>query len=232
MIVVRRSEDRGHGDHGWLDSRHTFSFAGYHDPRHMGFGTLRVINEDRVRPGAGFGTHEHEDMEIVSYVLEGALRHEDSMGNGSVLRRGTVQRMTAGKGVRHSERNASDSEPVHFLQIWIHPGKRGLEPGYEEANFTDAGKEGRLRVLVSPDGRDGSLRIHQDASIYAAVLPEGGEVVHRLGKGRRAWIQVARGSASVHGERLLQGDGAAVSDIESLTITGLQRAEVVLFDLA
>jgi redox-sensitive bicupin YhaK (pirin superfamily) len=232
MIAVRRSEDRGHGNHGWLDSRHTFSFAGYHDPRHMRFGVLRVVNEDRVRPGAGFGEHEHEDMEIVSIVLDGSLRHRDSMGNGSVLRRGDVQRMTAGTGVRHSEMNGSDSEPVHFLQVWIHPEKRGLEPGYEERNFTDAEKEGRLRLVVSPDGRDGSLRVHQDASMFAAVLDKGAEVVHRLRKGRRAWIQVARGSATVNGERLRQGDGAAVTDVESLTITGLERAEVVLFDLA
>ncbi|MCK6481614.1 MAG: pirin family protein [Planctomycetaceae bacterium] len=232
MIVVRRSEDRGRGNHGWLDSRHTFSFAGYHDPRHMRFGALRVINEDRVRPGAGFGEHEHEDMEIVSIVLDGALRHRDSMGNGSVLGRGDVQRMTAGTGVRHSEMNGSDREPVHFLQVWIHPDRRGLEPGYEERNFTDAEKEGRLLLLVSPDGRDGSLRIHQDASIHGTVLSKGGEVVHGLREGRRAWIQVARGSVTVNGERLRQGDGAAVTDVGSLTITGLERAEVVLFDLA
>ena len=232
MIVVRRSEERGHANHGWLDSRHTFSFAGYHDPRHMQFRALRVINEDRVRPGEGFGPHEHEDMEIVTCVLEGALRHADSMGNGSVLRKGVVQRMTAGTGVQHSEMNASDKDPVHFLQIWVHPDRRGLEPGYEERGFPDAEKEGRLRVLVSPDGRDDSLRIHQDASIYAAVLPKGRDVVHRLRKGRHAWIQIARGSASVNGEVLRQGDGAAVSDVDSLTITGVERAEVVLFDLA
>lgn len=232
MLVVRRSEERGQADRGWLDARHTFSFAGYHDPRHMEFRSLRVLNEDRLSPGAGFPLHGHEDVEIVTYLLDGALRHEDSMGNGSVLRREDVLRMTAGTGVRHSEMNASDEEPVHLLQIWIDPGRRGLVPGYEEKHFPDAEKAGRLRPIVSPDGRDGSLRISQDLEMLAAVLPEGEAVVHRLRGGRHAWIQVARGSVAVDGKTLRQGDGAAVSEMASVSLTGVERAEVILFDLA
>lgn len=232
MINLRRSADRGREDHGWLDARHTFSFAGYRDPRHMGFRSLRVINEDRVAPGGGFAPHGHEDMEIVTFILDGALRHGDSMGNGSVLRRGDVQRMTAGTGVRHSEVNASDREPVHLLQIWILPAERGLEPSWEERRFPEEEREGRLRVLVSPDGRDGSLRIHQDASLLAAVLPAGKEVVHPLRAGRHAWVQVARGTVLLGGAPLGTGDGAAISGEEEVRLRGEERAEVLLFDLA
>ncbi len=232
MIAIRRSEERGRFDHGWLDTRHTFSFADYHDPRFMGFRDLRVVNEDRVRPGEGFGTHGHRDMEIVSYVLEGALAHRDSLGNGSTIRPGEVQRMSAGTGIRHSEFNASRDEPVHFLQIWFLPARTGLAPGYEQRAFPEAERRGRLRLLVSPDGADGSLTIHQDVSVLGALLAPGEEVRRELAPGRHAWVQVARGAVELNGSALRQGDGAAVSDERSLAIRGLDAAEVLVFDLA
>ena len=211
MIHVRRSDERGHFDHGWLDTRHTFSFADYHDPRWMGFRHLRVINEDRVQPGQGFATHGHRDMEIVSYVLAGGLQHRDSLGTGSVIRPGDVQRMTAGTGVRHSEFNASAAEPVHFLQIWILPEVAGLPPGYEQKTFAVADKLGRLRLVASRDGRDGSVTVHQDVGLYAAALVPGEKVVHAPASGRHVWLQVARGIVTLNGKRLGQGDGAAAS---------------------
>ena len=214
MITVRRSSERGHFDHGWLDTRHTFSFADYRDPRHMGFRSLRVLNEDRVRPGQGFATHGHRDMEIVSVVLEGALSHRDSMGNGSVIRPGDVQRMTAGTGVRHSEFNPSPSEPVHFLQIWILPDREGLSPGYEQKHVPPEERRDRLRLLASPDGADGSLTVHQDARIYATALGPGAEVRHRIAPGRHAWVQVTGGALDLNGVPLEAGDGAAVSGEE------------------
>jgi quercetin 2,3-dioxygenase len=232
MTSIRRSEDRGHFDHGWLDTRHTFSFADYHDPRFMGFRTLRVINEDRVQPGQGFGTHPHRDMEIISYVLEGALAHEDSMGNGSAIRPGDVQRMTAGTGVLHSEFNHSKDEMVHFLQIWIRPDRQGLQPGYEQKSFPTEEKRGRLRLVASTDGRDGSVAIHQDARLYVTLLGPGEEVSHPLAAGRHAWIQVARGEVDLGGERLRAGDGAAVSGEAGVALRGRRDAEVLLFDLA
>lgn len=232
MITRRPARERGHADHGWLDTWHTFSFARYYDPQHMGFRTLRVINDDVVKAGAGFGTHPHDNMEIVTYVLDGALEHRDSMGTGSVLRPGDVQRMTAGTGVTHSEFNHSADEDLRLLQIWILPEKRGLEPGYEEANFDVADKRDRLRLVVSPDGRDGSLTIHQDVALYASVLDEGRTVTHALKPGRHAWVQVARGRIEVNGVTLEQGDGAAVSDETKLEIAGRKQAEFLLFDLA
>lgn len=232
MITLRRASDRGHANHGWLDSFHTFSFADYYDPRHMGFRALRVINEDRVAPGMGFGTHPHRDMEIVSYVLSGAIQHRDSMGNGEVLRPGEVQRMTAGSGVTHSEFNPSREAPLHFLQIWIQPARRGLAPGYEQRAFPIAERTGRLRLVAAPDGRDGALTIHQDASIYAALLAPGERVTHALASGRGAWIQVVRGAIEVDGTRLEAGDGAALEQVETITLRAEQDAELLLFDLA
>ena len=231
MINVRKASERGHFNFGWLDTYHTFSFGEYYDPRHMGFRSLRVINEDFVAPGAGFPTHGHRDMEIVTYVLEGGLAHRDSMGNGSTIRPGDVQRMSAGTGVRHSEFNDSEDERVHLLQIWVLPSETGIAPGYEEKRFADDEKRNRLRVVAAPDGREGSVTIHQDAEIYAALLEDGQEVAHGLGPGRHAWLQVARGAVELNGERLEQGDGAAVSDEERITITGRGTAEVLLFDL-
>ena len=231
MINVRRASERGHFNFGWLDTYHTFSFGEYYDPRHMGFRTLRVINEDFVAAGAGFPTHGHRDMEIVTYVLEGGLAHRDSMGNGSTIRPGDVQRMSAGTGVRHSEFNDSEDERVHLLQIWILPAETGIEPGYEEKKFEDDEKRNRLRVVASPDGRDGSVTIHQDASVFAALLEDGKEVAHELGPGRHAWLQVARGAVELNGHKLGQGDGAAVSDEGRITIVGSGTAEVLLFDL-
>lgn len=231
MITVRPSEQRGIANFGWLDSRHSFSFGHYYDPKHMGFGPLRVINEDRVRPGAGFDTHGHRDMEIISYVLEGALAHKDSIGTGSVIRPGDVQRMSAGSGIRHSEYNDSDSEPVHFLQIWLLPNEEGLAPSYEQKTFPDAEKRGRLRLVASRDGRDGSVRIHQDADLYASLLDKGEAVTHRLA-GRRGWIQVVRGAVAVNGKELRAGDGAAASELPELTVTAAANgSEVLLFDL-
>lgn len=231
MMTLRPAGARGHADHGWLDSRHTFSFANYYDPKHMGFRSLRVINEDRVEPGRGFGTHSHSDMEIVSYVLEGALRHKDSMGTGSVIRPGDVQRMSAGRGVAHSEFNASDTEPVHFLQIWILPQARGIEPSYEQKTFSDEQKRGRLRVVASPDGRDGSVTIHTDALIYAGIFGAGERAELALTPGRHAWVQVARGTVRVSGETLRAGDGAALSDEATLRIEGTEGGELLVFDL-
>jgi redox-sensitive bicupin YhaK (pirin superfamily) len=231
MIKIRKAEERGHFDFGWLNTYHTFSFGDYYDPRNMGFRTLRVINEDFVHAGRGFPTHGHRDMEIITYVLEGGLAHKDSMGNGSIIRPGDVQRMSAGTGVMHSEANPSADESVHLLQIWILPGETGVEPSYEEKKFDDEEKRGRLRLVVSPDGRDGSVRIHQDASVYATVLDPGQQVGHELRPGRHAWLQVARGAIEVNGHELKQGDGAAVSEEPGLTITGSERSEALLFDL-
>jgi redox-sensitive bicupin YhaK (pirin superfamily) len=231
MISVRKANDRGHAQHGWLDSFHTFSFADYHDPNQMGFGALRVINEDRVQAGAGFPTHGHRDMEIISYVLDGAIAHKDSMGTGAVLRPGEVQRMSAGTGVTHSEFNASKTEGLHFLQIWIQPDVRAIAPTYEQKMFGDE-RKGKLRLVVSPDGRDGSLTIRQDATMYAALLTKGETVEHSLGRGRRAWVQVARGEATLNGTKLAQGDGAAITNETALALTATSDAEVILFDLA
>jgi len=231
MITVRKAGDRGGGDHGWLDTRHTFSFADYYDAAQMGFRGLRVINEDRVQPGRGFPTHGHRDMEIISYVLTGALEHKDSMGTGSVIRPGDVQRMSAGTGVMHSEFNPSRTEPVHFLQIWILPGTRGLDPSYEQKPFPEAEKRGRLRLIASRDGRDGSVTIHLDASVYAAVLAPGERVALALADGRHAWVQVARGAVTLNGEALGAGDGAALSREPALTLVAVERAEVLVFDL-
>ena len=233
MITIRPAAERGHFDHGWLNTWHTFSFADYHDPEHVHFRSLRVINEDFVHPGRGFGTHPHRDMEIVTYVLEGALSHQDSMGNGSTIRPGDVQRMTAGTGVLHSEFNHSPQDLVHLLQIWIFPEKKGLEPGYEQKTFADADKRNRLRLVASRDGRDGSVTIHQDASLYASLLDAGQSVRHQLAPGRHAWIQVARGSVTLNGKRLKQGDGASVSEEQAIELTGADTSsEVLLFDLA
>jgi redox-sensitive bicupin YhaK (pirin superfamily) len=230
MLQVRQAKDRGHANHGWLDTRHTFSFADYHDPRHMGFSVLRVINEDRVMPGEGFPTHPHRDMEILSYVLEGALEHQDSLGNGSVIRPGEVQRMSAGTGIRHSEFNHSKNEPVHFLQIWILPNVQGVKPSYEQKRIDPAEVDGRLRLIASPDGRDGSVTIRQDARVYAARL-NGGEVGHALAPGRRAWLQVARGTAKVNGTELHAGDGARIEGESGVQLAANGSAEVLLFDL-
>jgi len=231
MITIRKSDDRGRADHGWLDSRHTFSFADYHDPEHMEFRSLRVINEDRVEPGQGFGTHPHRDMEILSYVLEGALEHKDSMGTSSTIRPGEVQRMTAGTGVLHSEYNPSRKEPVHFLQIWIFPEKKSLKPGYEQKAFPDGERKNRLRLVASRDGRDGSLTIHQDAELYTTLLSRGESVSHPLKAGRHAWVQVARGAATLNGKPLATGDGAAISGEKSLELKATADAEVLMFDL-
>ena len=232
MISVRPADERGIANFGWLDSRHSFSFGHYYDPKHMGFGPLRVINEDRVRPGSGFDTHGHRDMEIISYVLEGALEHKDSIGTGSVIRPGDVQRMSAGSGIRHSEYNPSTDDPVHFLQIWLLPNEEGLTPSYEQKTFGDAEKRGRLRLVASRDGRDGSVRIHQDADLYASLLDNEEAVTHALAPGRRAWIQVVRGAVAVNGKSLRPGDGAAVSELPDLTVTATaDGSEFLLFDL-
>ena len=232
MILRRPAEARGRGNHGWLDSRHTFSFADYHDPAHMGFRALRVINEDRVQAGQGFGTHPHRDMEIISYVLEGELGHQDSLGTGSVIRPGDVQRMSAGTGVRHSEMNNSPTSPVHFLQIWLMPERRGVPPQYEQKRFEPAEKQGRLRLVASRDGRQGSVSVNQDVDLYAGLFKAGEGTRLDLRPGRHAWIQVARGEVTVNGETLHQGDGAAVSDESTLEITSTADAEVLVFDLA
>ena len=232
MINVRRAKERGTANFGWLDSRHTFSFGDYYDPKHMGFGPLRVINEDRVSPGKGFGTHGHRDMEIISYVLEGALEHKDSIGTGSVIRPGDVQVMSAGTGIRHSEFNHSKREPVHFLQIWIFPEKRGLKPGYAQTSFPAAERKGQLKLVASHDGRDGSVSFNQDASVYAAALAPDQKVTHTLVPGRAAWVQVATGSVKLNGKTLKTGDGAAVEDETALELVGVEEGETVLFDLA
>lgn len=232
MLQIRRSAERGHANHGWLDSYHSFSFADYYDPDHMQFGPLRVINEDIVAPGQGFGAHGHRDMEIVTYVLDGALAHKDSMGNGSTIRHGDVQRMSAGTGVMHSEFNASKEEPVHLLQIWVLPARSGDQPGYEEKRFDDVGKRGRLRVVASPDGRDGSVTIHADASIHAALIDGVERADYALPAGRRAYVHVARGGVTVNGEALVAGDAAMLSDVDTVTLEQGDAAEVLLFDLA
>lgn len=232
MISVRRSNERGHFDHGWLNTYHTFSFDQYYDPRYMGFRNLRVINEDFVAPGRGFPKHGHRDMEIITYILEGALKHEDSMGNGSVIRPGDVQRMTAGTGVRHSEQNASDKERVHLLQIWILPHTVGLEPGYEQKAFSEDERRAQLRLIASEDGREGSVLVHQDVSLFASLVPSGQEVEHTMDPLRHAWIQVARGSVEVNDERADHGDGVVAVGESSLRIRAQQDAEVLLFDLA
>ena len=232
MMEIRRSQDRGHANHGWLDSFHSFSFADYYDPAHMGFGALRVINEDRVQPGMGFGTHGHRDMEIVSYVLEGALEHKDSLGNGSIIRPGNVQRMSAGTGVRHSEFNPSSKDGTHFLQIWIEPGVRGIAPGYEEKTFSDADKRGRLRLIASPDGREGSVTIHQDALVFAGLFDGAESATHPLAPGRRAYVHVARGEVTVNGQALGPGDALKLTGEASVRIEAGRGAEVLVFDLA
>jgi len=229
MITIRKSNERGHFDHGWLNTFHTFSFADYFDPKNMGFRDLRVINEDTVAPGGGFGTHGHRDMEIVTYVLEGALAHRDSMGSGGVIRPGEVQRMSAGTGVRHSEVNASDKEPVHLLQIWILPERNGISPSYEQKRFEAADRRGKLRLIASPDARNGAVKVHQDVEIYSSLLDDQ-TVTHTFKPGRSGWIQVARGEAEVNGQKLSAGDGAAVSDEKAVEISG-RGAEVLLFDL-
>ena len=232
MIVRRPAAERGRADFGWLDSRHSFSFGEYYDPDHMGFRALRVINEDRVKPGYGFGTHPHRDMEIISYVLEGSLAHRDSMGTGSVITPGDIQRMSAGTGVLHSEMNPSKSDGVHFLQIWLLPEARGLEPSYEQKRFEPADKQGRLRLVAAGDARDGAVRIHQDVDLYSGVFAAGERTRLPLRPGRHAWVQVARGSATLNGQALAQGDGAAVSDEAALDLTATDAAEILVFDLA
>ena len=231
MINIRPAAERGHFNHGWLDTWHTFSFADYHDPEHMGFRALRVINDDRVAPGQGFGTHPHRDMEIVTYVLEGALQHKDSMGTGSVIRPGDVQRMSAGTGVTHSEFNASKTEPVHLLQIWLLPSARGLEPSYEQKTFSDGDKRGKLRLVASPDGREGSVTIHSDAVVYAGLFASGERAELPLSPKRHAWVHVAKGRARVNGQPLEAGDGAALSNEATLSLEGVDGAEVLVFDL-
>ena len=233
MLKIRRADERGRTDFGWLDSRHSFSFGHYYDPAHMGFGPLRVINDDRVTPGAGFPTHPHGNMEIVSYVLDGALAHKDSLGTGSVIRPGDVQRMSAGSGIRHSEFNASASEPVHFLQIWIVPETEGLAPSYEQKRFSAEEKRGKLRLVASRDGRDGSVTIHRDVDLYATVLGDGESARHTFRAGRAGWLQVARGTARVNDVQLYPGDGVAIEATDDVAITGTSAdAEVLLFDIA
>ncbi|MGQ0512447.1 MAG: pirin family protein [Betaproteobacteria bacterium] len=231
MIELRRSAERGYADHGWLKSFHSFSFADYHDPRHMGFGPLRVINEDRVRAGSGFGRHGHRDMEIISYVLEGALAHEDSMGNGSAIVPGDVQRMSAGTGVQHSEFNHDKAGTTHFLQIWIEPAQRGIPPSYEQKHFDSAAKRGRLRLIASPDAAEGSVKLHQDARLYAALLDGAERATHALAPGRRAYVHVARGRASVNGQALEAGDALMARDVAEIVLEKGMAAEVLLFDL-
>jgi redox-sensitive bicupin YhaK (pirin superfamily) len=232
MLTVRRAEQRGRADHGWLDTRHTFSFADYHDPANMGFRALRVINEDRVQPGRGFGTHSHRDMEILSYVLQGALAHKDSIGTGSTIRPGDVQRMSAGTGVRHSEFNASDRELVHFLQIWIVPDNLGDPPSYEQKRFSDDEKRGRLRLVASPGGAEGSVSLGANARVYAGLFDKGHSARHVAAPGRHVWLQVARGTVRANGQDLKAGDGAATDDEAEVAIEGIEGGEVLLFDLA
>ncbi len=232
MITIRRSHERGGGDFGWLNTKFTFSFDQFYDPSFMGFRSLRVINEDRVQAGHGFPMHPHRDMEIITYLLDGAIEHKDSMGNGSIIRPGDGQRMSAGSGVRHSEVNPSKSDEAHLLQIWILPDRKGHTPDYEQKAFPEAEKRGKLRLIASPDGRDGSVTINQDARLYATLLIPGQEVKHELSKGRHAWLQVAKGAVELNGETLNQGDGAAVSEEKLLKIKGNADAEVLLFDLA
>jgi redox-sensitive bicupin YhaK (pirin superfamily) len=232
MIAIRKSEERGHADHGWLDTRFTFSFAEYFDPKYVEFRTLRVMNDDHVAGGGGFPTHPHRDMEIVTYVLDGALAHKDSMGNGSTIKPGDVQYMSAGTGVAHSEFNASKTEPVHLYQIWMFPDKNGYKPAYDQKHFSEEDKRGQLRLLVSPDGRDGSVKIRQDNELYATVLGAGEKAKHELKPERHAYVQVARGSVTLNGRKLETGDGAAISGEKSVELAGVEKAEVLLFDLA
>ena len=231
MIVLRKSAERGHANHGWLDTWHTFSFADYHDPAQMGWGALRVINEDYVAPGMGFGTHGHRDMEIVTWLLDGALEHKDSMGNGAVIRPGEAQRMSAGKGVLHSEFNPSSDETAHLLQIWIEPNVRGVRPSYEQTFFPTEERRGKLRLVASGDGREGSVTIHQDAALYAALLAPGEAVRHALAPGRRAYLHVARGAVELKSQSLQDGDGAKIADETEFEIAATQDAEILLFDL-
>ena len=233
MITIRPANERGIANFGWLDSRHTFSFGSYYDPNNMGFATLRVINEDKVAPGQGFGTHGHRDMEIISYVLEGGLQHKDSIGNGSVIRPGDVQRMSTGTGILHSEFNASQTDPVHFLQIWILPDTRGLKPSYEQKNFSQEEKQGKLRLVGSRDGRDNSVTIHQDVDLYAVSLGDGEKVNHTIAENRSLWVQVVRGSVLLNNQPLWAGDGAAISQSTNIAIAGtMDDTEVLLFDMA
>jgi hypothetical protein len=232
MFKVRRANERGHFNHGWLDTYHTFSFGDYYDPQHTHFRALRVMNEDRVQPGQGFGMHPHRDMEIVTYVLAGALEHKDSMGNGEVLRPGEFQRMSAGSGILHSEFNPSPAEPVHLYQIWLLPRQKGSTPSYEQRAFPEAEKQGRLRVVASPDGRDGSLTIGQDASVFLSSLGANQHITHELTPGRHAWLQVLRGTVDLNGDLLAAGDGVAVSDELGVSVRAIEPAEVMLFDLS
>jgi quercetin 2,3-dioxygenase len=232
MINIRKSNERGHADHGWLNTRFTFSFADYYDPKHEQFRTLRVMNDDRVAGGGGFPMHPHRDMEIITYVLEGTLQHRDSMGNGSVIKPGDIQYMSAGTGVTHSEFNASKTEPVHLYQIWMFPEKQGLKPAYDQKNFSEADKRGKLRLIASPNGREGSVIIRQENELYATVLAKGESVKHELKPDRHAYVQVARGSVKLNGKELAEGDGAAISAEKSVELTGVNNAEVLLFDLA
>ena len=231
-MKIRRSSERGHAEHGWLSSFHTFSFADYHDPEQMGFRALRVINEDRVQAGQGFGTHGHRDMEIISYVLEGEIQHKDSMGTGSIIRPGEVQRMSAGRGVQHSEFNPSKKDGLHFLQIWIVPARAGIDPSYEQKAFPAAERQGKLRLVASQDARQGSVTVHQDVSLYAGLLGAGERTRHEVTKGRHAWVHVAKGSLELNGTRLDTGDAAAISEEGPLELVGKEGAEVLVFDLA
>jgi redox-sensitive bicupin YhaK (pirin superfamily) len=231
-MKIRRSSDRGHANHGWLDSFHTFSFADYYDPANMGYRALRVINEDRVDAGEGFPRHGHRDMEIVTYVLDGALEHKDSTGGGSVMRPGDVQRMSAGTGVMHSEFNASKTDPVHFLQIWIQPDKPGYAPGYEQKSFTETERQGKLRLIASKTGREGSVTINQDATIFASLLAPEEKITHELASGRHAWIHVARGEVTVDGTKLEAGDAAAIDEAHTVSIVAAKPSEILVFDLA
>ncbi len=231
MIRIRKAAERGGANHGWLNTKHTFSFASYYDPAHMGFRALRVINDDRVVGGAGFPTHPHRDMEIISYVVEGALEHRDSMGNGSVIRPGDVQRMSAGTGVRHSEYNASETDPVRFLQIWIVPQERGGAPGYEQKDFSES-RQGNLRLVASADGRDGSVAVRQDMNMFASVLAPGESVEHAVREGRHAWVQIVRGRVQLGEHELSEGDGAAINEATQLRIEATDEAEFLVFDLA
>lgn len=231
MLTIRRGEERGPTKIDWLDSKHSFSFGQYYDPAHMGFGPLRVINEDKVGPGAGFATHAHRDMEIVSYVLDGALEHQDSIGTGSVIRPGDVQRMSAGSGIEHSEFNPSPTDPVHFLQIWILPDRANIEPSYEQKHFDDAEKRGTLRLVASPDGRNGSLTLHQNVDLYTGLFDPGETASVSIAPGRGAWVQLARGTVRVNGETLHAGDGVSAAGIDTLTLDQGDNAEVLVFDL-
>lgn len=232
MINIRRSDERGGGDYGWLNTRYTFSFNTYDDPRFRGFRSLRVVNEDYVAAGQGFPMHPHRDMEIITYILEGALEHKDSLGTGSIIRPGDGQRMSAGSGIRHSEANPSKTDAAHLLQIWILPDRQGIKPSYEQKAFPSDEKRAKLRLIASPDGKDGSVTIHQDARLYVTLLSPGESVTHDLGPNRHAWLQVAKGSVALNGKQLKQGDGAAVSNEKELTLEGTEHAEVLLFDLA